>query len=47
MIDTPKEAVLPKPRTAQTIDGGSSLLPMLVAGLILIAIGYAAIMIFV
>ena len=36
-----------KTRTAQTIDQNSSLLPMLIAGLILISIGYAGIMIFV
>jgi hypothetical protein len=42
----------PKPNetkalTAQKIDNGNSLLPMLIAGLILITLGYAAIMIFV
>lgn len=46
MTDTPKDNE-PKTLTAQTIDEGGSLLPMLVAGLILISIGYAAIMIFV
>jgi len=46
MTDTPKDTP-PKTLTAQTIDEGSSLVPMLVASLILISIGYAAIMIFV
>jgi hypothetical protein len=37
----------PRVLTAQKIDDGSSLLPMLVAGLVLISLGYAAIMLFV
>jgi hypothetical protein len=37
----------PKALTAQKIDDGNSLLPMLIAGLVLITLGYAAIMIFV
>jgi hypothetical protein len=37
----------PRALNAQRIDEGNSLLPMLIAGLILISIGYAAIMIFV
>ncbi len=46
MVETPKNDT-PKTLTAQTIDGGSSLLPMLIVGLITITIGYAVIMIFV
>jgi hypothetical protein len=37
----------PTTLTAQRIDEGNSLLPMLIAGLVLISAGYAAIMIFV
>ena len=37
----------PKALTAQKIDEGNSLLPMLISGLVLISLGYAAIMIFV
>jgi hypothetical protein len=42
--NTPRE---PRTLTAQKIDEGNSLLPMLIAGLVLISAGYAAIMIFV
>lgn len=37
----------PKALTAQRIDESNSLLPMLISGLVLITLGYAAIMIFV
>ena len=37
----------PKVLTAQKIDEGTSLLPMLISGLVLVSAGYAAIMIFV
>lgn len=37
----------PKVLTAQKIDEGNSLLPMLISGLVLISLGYAAVMIFV
>ena len=46
MAETPKDDS-PKTLTAQEIDGNSTLLPMLIVGLILIAIGYPVIMIFV
>ena len=37
----------PKTLVAQQIDGGSSLLPMLVVGLVMVTVGYAVLMIFV
>jgi len=46
MNDTRKPTP-PQPLTAQSADSGSNLLSMLIAGLALITIGYAAIMIFV
>lgn len=45
MIETKQDE--PKALTAQKIEEGNGLLPMLIAGLILITLGYAAIMIFV
>jgi hypothetical protein len=36
-----------QPKSDRPDDGGSSLVPMLIAGLILVVIGYAAIMMFV
>jgi hypothetical protein len=46
VVETPKDNQ-PQPRTAQTIDESNSLLPMLIAGLVLIVLGYFGIMIFV
>ena len=46
MRETPKNEQS-KPPYSPRIDEGGGLLPMLVAGLIMITIGYAAIMIFV
>jgi hypothetical protein len=43
----PQKDTQPEPLTAQTIDEGGSLVPMLVAGLVLIVLGYFGIMIFV
>lgn len=46
MVETPKTDA-PKTLTAQPIDGGSSLLPMLVVGLVMVTVGYAVLMMFV
>ena len=45
-VETPKNDA-PKTLTAQPIDGGSSLLPMLVVGLVMVTVGYAVLMVFV
>lgn len=45
MLETKNNEV--KALSAQKIDDGNSLLPMLIVGLVLITVGYAAIMIFV
>lgn len=45
MTSTPKNRDEPKPD--QPDDGGSSLVAMLIAGLVLVVIGYAAVMMFV
>lgn len=37
----------PKALVAQPINGGSSLLPMLVVGLVMVTVGYAVLMMFV
>ena len=45
MLETKRNE--PTALTAQKIDDNNSLLPMLIAGLVLITLGYVAIMIFV
>ncbi|MBC7310975.1 MAG: hypothetical protein H5U11_00655 [Rhizobium sp.] len=46
MAETPEKDT-PKTLAAETIDGGSSLLPMLIVGLIMITVGYVVLMMFV
>ncbi|WP_454287822.1 hypothetical protein [Rhizobium arsenicireducens] len=45
MVETPKHDTA-KPLKAETVEGGSSLLPMLIVGLIMVTVGYAVLMMF-